>query len=184
MAYQFVVFAILVGMLAYSQNPPPMPELPSTLKNLEKNYRKALGDGLKTIPVAREFQKIFPGAINSYSYYTGEVGPTILNCRIGLYGRYELKFKVRVSLNETRKKVMDYTGADFYLAEIESINRLDDGRFYISYGNLHRRFGAKEWEKLFKARGDFTVLGIKLIMDKPVPNFEAWWEEEKERSRM
>lgn len=150
----------------------------SQILRMKRDYPKALGHGLETIPAAREFQELFPNAHNFYSYYTGTAGPPILNCKAALYDRYELSLQVRVSFDDTRTRVISYGEPTFYLNEVESVTPLSDGTTDIRSGDLHLKFGAQDWKKVYDARGDFSALGVKLTKDKPVPNFEDYWRAE------
>lgn len=138
--------------------------------------------GLETIPVARQFRSLFPNSQNFYTYYNGQ--SAILRCQAALYQRYELSLSVKVSLDINRTKVTRFEKSQFYLYEIESIVPSSDGTVSLSTGDLHKRFGAKEWERLYEAKGDFSVLGIVLIKDKPVPNFATYWKGQGEKLRM
>ena len=111
---QALIFALWTATLAYSPNSSSM--LKSSLTN--EDYKKALENGLQIIPVAREFQELFPKALNSYTHWTGELGPTILNSSTALYNRYELTLQVKASLDKTRTKVIGYSKPEFYLEEV------------------------------------------------------------------
>ena len=177
---QSLILALWMATLACSPNVSSMHK--SSLTN--EDYKKALENGLLIIPIAREFQKLFPKALNSYTYWTGELGPTTLNCSTALYNRDELTLQVKASLDKTRTKVIGYSKPEFYLLELEDIIFRPDGTTSISPGDLQKRFGPKEWNKLYEAGGDFSVLGIELVKDKPVPNFEEYWKEQAERVKM
>lgn len=149
-----------------------------------EDYKKALENGVRTTPTVHEFQEIFPGTLNFYTYWTGELGPTILNSSTALYNRYELTLRVRVSLDKTRTKVIGYSKPEFHLLELGDISFRPDGTTYISSGDLQKRFGPKEWNKLYESGGDFSVVDIELLKDKPVPNFEEYWKKQAEKVKM
>lgn len=149
--------------------------------DMPRNYSKALEHGLATVPAAREFQELFPGAHNSYAYYAGVKNTPELQCQTLLYGRYELTLQIEVKFDGERAKVISYGEPRFFLKEVQSVTPLSDGRFYISAGELQFRFGPQEWQKVYDAHGDFSVLGVKLVKDKPVPNLEGWWKQEGEK---
>lgn len=148
---------------------------------MTKDYSKALDHGLTTIPVARQFQELYPGSHNSYAHYAGVENTPELQCQTLLYGRYELTLQIEVKFDDQRVKVISFGEPRFFLKEVQSVTPLSDGRFYISAGELQMRFGAREWEKIFNAHGDVSVLGVKLVKDKPIPNLEAWWKKEGEK---
>ena len=69
----------------------------------------------------------------------------------------------------------------FQLNEVEKIERLEDGRFYVSYApDSQRRFGGREWKRLYEARGDLSVLGIQLMKDQPIVLFDEYWKSRSE----
>jgi hypothetical protein len=152
-----------------------------TQSEMTRNYSKALDHGLATIPVARQFQELFPGSHNSYAYYAGVKNTPELQCQTLLYGRYELTLQIEVKFDDQRTKVVSYGDPAFSLEEIESVTFFDDGRVGIRNGDLHHRFGAKEWGQVYQAHGEFSALGLKPVKDKPVPNLEAWWKKEGEK---
>jgi hypothetical protein len=148
---------------------------------MPRNYSKALEHGLATIPAARQFQEIFPDAHNSYAYYWGNKNTPELHCQILLYSRYQLTLQIQVKFDDQRAKVISYGDPAFFLEEIESVTLFEDGRVGIRNGDLDHRFGIKEWAQVYQAHGDFSVLGVKLVKDKALPNLEAWWKKEGEK---
>src|SRR5688572_24499156 len=60
---------------------------------------KVVGSGRTTIPVVREFDRLFQRPAHSISYYTGTHGPTTWNSKVKLHGRYVLTMQFPISLN-------------------------------------------------------------------------------------
>jgi len=176
---RFLIIGLWISLQFCSSKPSSISK--SSFTN--EDYKKALENGLRTIPAVHDFQEIFPKTLNSYTYWTGELGPTTLNSSTALYNRYELTLQVKASLDKTRTKVIGYGEPEFFLLELGDITFRPDGTTSISPGDLQKRFGPKEWNKLYEAGGDFSVLGIELVKDKPVPNFEEYWKERAEREK-
>lgn len=138
------------------------------------NYKRALESGTRDIPYARDFSQLFPKAVHFYSYYSGKV--PLWNSKAGLYGRYILTMQIPVSFDESKTKVISYRSPRWIWAEVEEIKALPDGRTVIKYRDDQQRdFGEKEWEKLVRAKGDLTSLGITPIKDRPIAGFDKHW---------
>jgi hypothetical protein len=58
------------------------------------------------------------------------------------------------------------------------VDILSDGRASVSYGGPgQREFGAAEWKKVVEAKGDFSVIGIQLKRNSPVPNWDKYTQQ-------
>ena len=142
------------------------------------NYNKALKHATKTIPYAKEFATLYPGLVTSFTHYTGEYGASFFNADIGLYGRYILKMDVKVTFDKTRTKIVNYAEPEFSFVEVAKVGTAANGNLTIEYNTSSaRHFGLKEWKEIVKNNGDFSVLGIKIVTDKPFPGFENFWEQ-------
>src|SRR5262249_43193353 len=119
---------------------------------------------------------------NFISYCTGEVGPPTLNCETVLYERYELTMRIKVDLDRPRTHILGYGEPTFYLNEAQQVTPHSDGRYYVEYGGLQKTFGLADWERVYEARGRFEVIGSELIQDKPVPDFAAYWAEQRSKT--
>jgi hypothetical protein len=150
------------------------------LAESQRRYEQALKHGLATIPTARQFQELFPDSRNYYSYYRPGAGSPILNCETTLFDRYWLTLQIPVVFDKTRAKVVSWGDPALFLNEYTSVTRNE--RFHIEEDGLHRRFGLPEWQKLSTARGDFGAIGVELTRDKPVPNFAAYWADQKSKT--
>jgi len=152
------------------------------LNEVGVNYGNALEHALTTVPWARQFQELFPGALNGFTYYTGTSGDPRLYCQTALYDRYEFKMEVKIRFDKSRRKVEGYGEPTFHLSELGRITHTEGGGSYIEMGELQRDFGPQEWQRLYEARGDFSVLGIELVKNRPVPNFRERWEAERQKN--
>jgi hypothetical protein len=148
---------------------------------LPENYSRALEHGLTTIPAARQFQELFPNSRNSYAYYWGVKHAPELQCQTILYSRYELTLQIQVKFDGQRSKVISFGEPVFLLKEIKGVTLLNGGRADIRSGDLQNHFGAIEWKKVYQARGDFSILGLKLVRDNPVANLDTWWNQESRK---
>lgn len=124
--------------------------------------------GLRDIPFVAEFDRLYPGADHSISYYTGTHGSTTWNSTVGLHGRYVLSLHCGITLNRTRTRVVTYGKPTFYLKEVTRVQAGDGGQTLISSGE-QVKFGLDQWRKLVEAGGDLRALGIEVKTDAPVP---------------
>ncbi len=157
-------------------------ELPShsEIQQLERDHRKALADALK-VEIVREFRQIFPTKMITLSNYHIATAKQALMVQTSLYSRYEFHLTIGLKLDKTWTKVVGLDKPQFQLNEVKEIERLEDGRFYLSYGDMQKRFDEQDWKKLYTARGDFSVLGIDLRKDQPVPLFAEYWKAQESR---
>jgi hypothetical protein len=122
-------------------------------------------------PFVSDFLRLYPRARVSYVYFAGpEPG---YNLEADLFERYELLMQLPVEFDSSGKKVTGYGEPKFYLHEVESVERLADGRSSTSYrGSSQRVFGSAEWRKIVDAGGDFRAVGYTMTKDQPVPGFK------------
>ncbi len=90
-------------------------------------------------------------------------------------GRYELGLRQDVEVNTWTDEVKAIGQPTFYLNVVQKVGVEPDGRFNVAYNTLlGRKFGAGDWAKIVKAKGDFSVIGIHLERNNPVPNFDKY----------
>lgn len=152
-------------------------ELQEKAASLDKGYKLAVADGVKNVPVVAEFNRLFDGANNSISYYTGEYGSPEWNSKVGLYDRYVLTMQAKIELDEARTGIVSFGEPRFTLVEVEHLSRQPDGTHSISYAGNQVNFGLAEWRKLVEAGGDFLAVGVTLHKDRPLPQFSVVWKE-------
>ena len=148
------------------------PQIEAALKRIQADYDAALADSTNSIRYAAEFAKLFPGAVASFSYYTGEVADPNLNMEIYLHARYEFIMQIPVTFDASRRKVKTFGKPDFVLTEFSKIEKIHDQLSMEYAENGERRFGASEWKKLVAARGDFSAIGYTIVTNSPVPGFD------------
>lgn len=119
------------------------------------------------LEIARQFDRLFADARHSVSYGAAASGGStpLWNCRAVLAGRYQLTMQVPMRVTSaTSGEAAGPPG--FWLNEIVSVT----GRA-TSFGRQWT-FGPDEWERLVRADGDFSAIGIELRRDAPVPGAE------------
>lgn len=129
---------------------------------------------VRELALARDFKDTFPDSVGSFSYYTGEAGPTTWHAKFGVGGRFIVHMGVPVTLDRARLHVLSAGEPEFRVLEVSDIEVLADGRFRVSYAS-DRKLSTKDWAKLVEANGDLSVIGIDPKANLPIPKFEEYW---------
>lgn len=144
------------------------------LTNMTNSYNAAIESGVRGQSFPGQFNRLFPGARNVISYYTGVVGPSTWTSSIGLHDRYVFRMHLSVQFDEPRTNILSYGAPTFYLYELPKITVKPNENPYITINQI-ANFSADSWALLLKAKGDFRVLGIALQTNNPVEGFEPNW---------
>ena len=130
--------------------------------------------GYSLIPEAQQIDDLLDPAWHKVCNYTEP--DTAEWQSVALFGgRYELTMAVHIQIDRQSGKVTKVLDKpQFTLAQVTSIEVRDDGTIgSIYYGESHS-FAQAEWQKVVAAKGDFSVIGIRLVQGKPVANFDAY----------
>ncbi len=136
--------------------------------NLEK-YEQAVKSGFPLLPQAKQMEKLFGEGDHFISVSHRADGIETWNTEVWFAGRYDLTMQSQVKVNGDFSKVVSVSSPAFHLAEVTWANSGGACR----YGDVYR-FGEADWEKVVKAKGDFSVIGLHLTLDSPVPNFDNY----------
>jgi hypothetical protein len=142
---------------------------------INKDKEQAEQNGLQIIPYAKEFNELFPDLEYGIGYYTGEAGPPHWGCKVGLYGRYVLSMSLKIRFDKTRTKITGFDDPEFFIMEIQRVYD-DNGTAHVEVSENQKRFGKEEWMKIVENNGDLSSLGIPIIKDRPLPNFDWAWK--------
>jgi hypothetical protein len=140
------------------------------------NYRRILTMCHENIPVASALMKQYPEAESSVSYYSTKGRQPLLRFSYSLYSRYVVNVTIPIKLNESLDKLLSWDQAAFYLYEVSAVELLDNQRYKVKSGELHKRFSEQEWRLLEDSEFDYTQIGIVLEKSSPVSNFEKAME--------
>lgn len=125
----------------------------------------------------KNFERLFPDFDHSIMYFTSEFGKPRWVSKVGLHRRYVLTAEMEVEFNEDRTRIVKHSEPKFHVIEVAKITEVPNtGQVLVENGVTEAEFAIDEWEKLVKKGGDFGILGIKLIKDKPVPLFDKHWK--------
>lgn len=129
--------------------------------------------GYQIIPEARQIDDLLGPAwhklTNGRLSYSREPDIAEWQTEALFGGRYQLTMWVKTEVDRQSGKVSKVIGEPrFILAEVSRISRRG-----VSYQGGHE-FGAEEWQKVVKAKGDFSVIGIRLDRNHPVRGFAEY----------
>jgi hypothetical protein len=141
------------------------------------DYKATVTDGIKAVPHASEMRQIFPTVrIDHFiiEYGVDKRRPVIWDTRLFFGGRYELNYQVYVEVDYSSHRIVKTTGAPKFV--LWQVNRVIND----SAGNIGSdidkdvKFGEKEWEKVVAAKGDFSVIGIYINTNSPIPRWDEY----------
>jgi hypothetical protein len=137
-------------------------------------YDAALTSCDHNIPVAESMTIAFDERKSHISYFTGIAGRPSWNGYAPLHERYVLEVKVPISLGVLRRGVVSSGDPSIFVRELEPITKLPDGGLMIASG-ASWRLTPEQLRLVAENGGDFSVIGIELVTDRPVENFDAYW---------
>ncbi len=140
------------------------------------NYKRAMASGFQQVPEARQIEEFYGEADHTISH-SGDFGPRQKwTSNVYLHGRYWLAMQVDVRLNWSSSGVEEVIGEPlFRLCEIDKIEHYANGGVGASFnGRAEVKFGKAEWAKVVAAKGDLSVLGIRIVKDDPIPDVDAY----------
>jgi hypothetical protein len=138
------------------------------------DYKLAVISALNGNGYPAEFNRLYPGASNIISYFTGAIGQPAWTSSIGLHDRYVLKMHHIIEFGKARTNIVSSGSPMFYLYEVPSITPRTNGGFNYQMRDI-ATFGLNGWRRLVESKGDFSILGITLETNKPVEHFQEAW---------
>lgn len=127
-------------------------------------------NGLAQIQPAEQMDRLYDNCRRYITY--GGPSTSIWNSVAYFGGRYELTMQVSVEIESATSGHM--TGEPkFRLLEVTDVESSPSGQVGASFGR-NFNFGLVEWQKVFAADGDYSVIGFEINRDPPVPDFEAF----------
>lgn len=141
------------------------------------DYKETVKDGIKNVPRVTEIEKMFPNQPTDHfitQYGFDRNVPVLWNTEVFFGGRYEFAYQVYVVVDYKRNRIVSTTNAPrFTLVQVSRV--YDDTPENIGADfNADHKFGELEWEKVVAAHGDFSVIGILIDTNHPVPRFDDY----------
>ncbi len=97
-------------------------------------------------------------------------------------GKYELTMTVRVRIDRRSGRVTEVIGEPhFYFREIAEIINSHGAKYRPANG---REFGLEQWRQVVRAKRDFSVIGIALDRNNPIPGFDRYQNRDQNGIRM
>ena len=100
-------------------------------KTTVNGYDLAIQSGVRGSMYPREFNRLFPNALNVISYYTGIVGQPAWTNAVGLYNRYVFKLHLTIELDSARTNIVSTGPPAFYLYEFTKMDVRTNTEPYI-----------------------------------------------------
>jgi hypothetical protein len=146
----------------------------TSIKATMSSFDAAIQSGVRGHFCPGEFNRLFPDAFNTISYYNGLAGKPNWYSKAGLHRRYVLKMEVEIELDSARTDIRSTGLPRLYLYEFTNISFRSNGAPRIQ-GQQLATLSSDDWRRLVDAHGDFRGLGITLETNKPVEGFEEAW---------
>jgi hypothetical protein len=139
--------------------------------NRRPSQEQLVPSGYRLIPEARQIDEFFGPAWHKVTNYDApDLAEWQTEAHFG--GRYELLMVVDVRVDRQSGAIAVVGAPRFILREVQAIR----GDREVSYrGSSERKFDADQWQKVVEAEGDFSAIGMTLILNKPVPGFDRHW---------
>jgi hypothetical protein len=127
--------------------------------------------GYEMILEARQIDDLLGPARHQLANYT-EPDIAEWQTEVLFGGRYELMMTVSVRVDRGSGRVTEIVGEPRFM--LSEITEIWNSREVLYGGPGQREFGVDQWRRVVKAGGDFSVIGIKLNYNHPVPGFESF----------
>jgi len=140
------------------------------------DYKATVRHGIKNVPHVQEVMKMFPGVptdhfITQYGFEKDK--PVQWNTEMFIYGRYIFTYQVDVVVDYQNNRIEKIlTNAQFAMREITNVTDYGDN-IGARFGS-DDKFGEKKWNMVVASKGDFSVIGINLKTNSPVPRFNEF----------
>jgi hypothetical protein len=157
-----------------------------------------------TIPQLQEYERLFPKYLFVFDFNDSEIvldangtgdyivehdPNSLVRWRLsaGLHKRYLVVMETDIIFAEIDPETEEIISPGSHDEPVFSLWEVDSISIYpqlVLFGERHawaerekvKTFNNDEWKELVKADGDFSVLGIELKKDDPIPDFElAFW---------
>lgn len=144
------------------------------LASCNRSYDALLQAGKKRSEVPLQFEELYgPQAVRSgiggASSSTHEAVSlwSVTHCE----SRYQISFEANMNVDGAR--ILSSEPGTLQINEITAVTDHGQGRIETSYGR-HWTITAAQWADVYRAHGDFSVIGIDLRKNQPVPDFSLY----------
>jgi hypothetical protein len=166
--YRSRLGAILLAIAGQSFTAGCGPNWPVKNRSLS-DYTAVMHSARTALPIAVEVEELYPNADHFITHFGFNASPKKWNTVTSFGDRYVLHMVVEVTIDYEKRTLKQLGDPTFSIIEYTKIDKLRGGGMEASSPNTSY-FGAKEWEKLYKSRGDLSTVNVKLNPE-PVPGF-------------
>ena len=125
------------------------------------DFEKPVPSGLRLIPEAGQMESLFGPALHKICNLNERKMTAEWQTLVFVGDRYELAMRAPVRLPESFEHIEAVLKTpEFELREVSAITNNGFGAKYDPKGQ--HRFDLDDWRKLYRAKGDFSVIGIQL----------------------
>ena len=136
-------------------------------------YIQTVQSGIKTLPWPKQIEKLLGESDHFITHYGFDADPKEWNTEVFFGGRYRLTLQVDVEIDYKNHLIKTNVSAPkFYLFEAGAIRR--NAKRDVEGVDISGQwiFDQTQWNKLVEAKGDWSVLGIPVKTNSPLPGFE------------
>lgn len=139
-----------------------------------EGYKEAVKSGRRQIPEANQIEELFGESDHFIGYHGDRSIGNDWNTEVHFYGRYALTMQVDVKMPTDFNQVEAVLGEPkFYLIEVGKVRKSDTGQIGANIVNDFK-FNLDDWKKVYKAKGDFGVIGLDIKKGQPVKDFDLY----------
>lgn len=142
----------------------------------QDDYVKTVKSARNAIPSALEIDSTFDEVDHTITHFGFRNEPTNQwNTTAYFGGRYRLHMTVDVEIDYANCAVRQLGKPEFRLYEYSKIFDSSKGKG-IYGGDVGRQIdiSLEDWKKVFENQGDFSVIGVAIMHDKPLKDFEKF----------
>jgi hypothetical protein len=142
----------------------------------QDEYIKTIKSARTAIPAALQIEKTFDEVDHTITHFGFRNESTNQwNTTAYFGGRYRLHMTVDVEIDYANNTVNPLGQPEFRLYEYSRIYDASEGR-KIYGGSIGKQieFTIEDWQKVFENHGDFTIIGVTVLRDQPLKDFEKF----------
>jgi hypothetical protein len=155
-----------------------------------EDEKAVAAEAVRSIPYFEQFLALYPQATVRIAFpasvkYTPETEQDVMerfyiSASVSLYARYVLAMSVWFKMSPDQKTVTKFSSPQFHMREVRSVTvtpvaDVPGGQAHIEYTTVHAEFDYEKFKTLKARNGDFSVIGVAVVTDRPVANFEREW---------
>jgi hypothetical protein len=142
----------------------------------QDEYVRTVKSARSAIPVALQIETTFDEVdhtITHYGFRNQRSNQWNTNAYFG--GRYQIHMTVDVEIDYSNFTVRQLGEPEFRLYEYSKIyDPYGDKEVYGGTVGRQIEFSVEDWQKVFESKGDFSVIGVALLQNVPLKDFDRF----------